>query len=147
MNTALHPGKLILLLFVGSLCLGAWAWASPGLGSSTIEPGDFMCIFDRAKLLALDEYSFDQDMNGGWRAIAQHEVCTEIAADLIREYRETRGLVSTILCWHEGQVFASLPPHGIPIKQREPGLRLTYLPLASCPIRSAQRVHFRPVGG
>jgi len=105
MSTALHPGKLILLLFVGSLYPGAWA--SPALGSSTIEPGEFMCIFDRAKLLALDEYSFDQDMNGGWRAVAQHEDCTEIAADLIREYRETRGLVSTVLYWHEGQLRAS----------------------------------------
>src|ERR1700730_4707468 len=104
MNTALHPGKLIPLLFVGSLCLGAWA--SPELGSSTTDPGAFLCIFDRAKLLALDEHSFDQDMNGGWRAVAQHEDCTEVAADLIREYRETRGLVSTILYWPEGPLRA-----------------------------------------
>lgn len=104
MNTVLHPGKLIPWLFVGSLCLGAWA--SPALGSSTIEPGAFLCIFNRAELLALDEYSFDQDMNGGWRAVAQHEECTEIAADLIRDYRETRGLTSTILYWHEGQLRA-----------------------------------------
>ena len=105
MNTVLHPGKLILLLFVGSLSLDAWA--SPELGSSTIEPSAFMCIFDRAELLALDEHSFDQDMNGGWRAVARHEECTEIAADLIREYRETRGSTSTILYWHEGQLRAS----------------------------------------
>jgi hypothetical protein len=105
MNRALHPGKLILLLFFGSLCPGAWA--SPELGSSTTKPAAFMCIFDRAKILALDEYSFDQDMNGGWRAVAQNEECTEVAADLIREYRETRGLVSTILYWHEGQLRAT----------------------------------------
>jgi hypothetical protein len=101
MNTVLHPGKLILLLLVGSLSLDAWA--SPELGSSTIEPSAFMCVFDRAELLALDEHSFDQDMNGGWRAVARHEECAEIAADLIREYRETRGSTSTILYWHEGQ--------------------------------------------
>jgi hypothetical protein len=65
-----------------------------------------MCIFDRAKLLALDEHSFDQDMNGGWRTVAQREGCTEIAADLIRDYRETRGSTSTILYWHEGQLRA-----------------------------------------
>jgi hypothetical protein len=106
MNTALHPGKLIPLLFVGSLFLGAWAWASPELGSSTTEPA-FMCVFDRARLLALDEHSFDQDMNGGWRAVAQNEECTEVAADLIRECRETRGLLSTILYWHEGQLRAT----------------------------------------
>ena len=106
MNTALHPGKLIPLLFVGSLFLGAWAWASPELGSSITEPA-FMCVFDRAKLLALDEHSFDQDMNGGWRAVAQNEECTEVAADLIREYRETRGFLSTILYWHEGQLRAT----------------------------------------
>jgi hypothetical protein len=107
MNTALHPGKLIPLLFVGSLCLGAWA--SPELGSSTTEQGASLaslCMFDRAELLALDEHSFDQDMNGGWRAVAQHEECIEVAADLIREYRETRGLISTILYWHEGQLRA-----------------------------------------
>jgi hypothetical protein len=104
MSTVLHSGKLTPLLFVGSLCLGAWA--PPELGSSTIEPGAFLCIFNRAELLALDEYSFDQDMNRGWRAVARHEECTEIAADLIRDYRETRGLKSTILYWHEGQLRA-----------------------------------------
>lgn len=104
MNTALHPGKLILLLLVGSLSIDAWA--SPELGSSTTGPGAFMCIFDRAELLALDEHSFDQDMNGGWRAVAQHEECTEIAADLIRDYREAQALPSTILYWHEGQLRA-----------------------------------------
>jgi hypothetical protein len=104
MNTALRPGKLIPLLFVGSLCLGAWA--SPELESSATEPGAILCIFDRAELLALDEHSFDQDMNGGWRAVARHEECTEVAADLIRDYRETRGLTSTILYWHEGQLRA-----------------------------------------
>lgn len=101
MTTVLHPGKLIPLLFVGSLCLGAWA--SPELESSAAEPGAFMCTFNRAELLALDEHSFDQDMNGGWRAVARQEGCDEVAADLIREYRETRGLTSTILYWHEGQ--------------------------------------------
>jgi hypothetical protein len=46
-------------------------------------------------------------MNGGWRAIAQHEECTTIAADLIRDYREAHGSTSTILYWHEGQLRAS----------------------------------------
>lgn len=105
MSTVLHPGKLIPLLFVGSLSLGAWA--SPELGSSTTEPGAIPCIFNRAELLALDEYSFDQDMNRGWRAVARHEECAEIAADLIRDYRETRGSTSTSLYWHEGQLRAS----------------------------------------
>ena len=104
MNTALHPGKLIPLLFVGSLCLGAWV--SPELGSSTTEAGAFPCTFNRAELLALDEHSFDQDMNGGWRAVAHQEGCIEVAADLIREYRENRWLRSTILYWHEGQLRA-----------------------------------------
>jgi hypothetical protein len=104
LNAALHPGKLIPLLFVGSLCLGAWA--SPELESLATEPGAFLCMFNRAELLALDEHSFDQDMDGGWRAVARHEECTEVAADLIREYRETRGLTSTILYWHEGQLRA-----------------------------------------
>ncbi|HWM92464.1 MAG TPA: hypothetical protein VN493_16990 [Thermoanaerobaculia bacterium] len=100
-RSTLSPGKsarmrgCIPILFVGSLCLGACA-----------SPGANPCTFDRAKLLALDEHSFDQDMDGGWRAIAQHEECTAVAADLIREYRETRGLTSSILYWHEGQLRA-----------------------------------------
>jgi hypothetical protein len=107
--STLHPGKsarmrgYIPMLLVGSLCLGACASADRDLATGV--DGN-PCAFDRAKLLSLDEHSFDQDMNGGWRSIAQREECTEVAADLIREYRETRGLTSSTLYWHEGQLRA-----------------------------------------
>jgi hypothetical protein len=45
-------------------------------------------------------------MDGGWRALADQEGCLEVAADLIRVYRETRGSKSLMLYWHEGQLRA-----------------------------------------
>ncbi len=64
------------------------------------------CSYNRNELLALDENSFDQDMNGGWRDLASRDDCLEVAADLIREYRETHELESGTLYWHEGQLRA-----------------------------------------
>lgn len=66
------------------------------------------CSFDRDAVLALDQQAFDQDMNGGWQAIAlRGEPCIEVAADLIREYREVHDLEAQILYWHEGQLRAA----------------------------------------
>lgn len=66
------------------------------------------CSVDRAALLALDQNSFDQDLKGGWRAIADRPGCELVAADLLREYRlahpESRN--PGILYWHEGQIRA-----------------------------------------
>lgn len=64
------------------------------------------CAYDRAAMLALEEDAFDQDMDGGWRALARDPNCWDVAADLIRDYRETRGLTSLSLYWHEGQLRA-----------------------------------------
>ena len=64
------------------------------------------CAYDRAALLALEEQSFDQDLEGGWRAVARQQGCLEAAANLIRDYREANGLSSYILFWHEAQLRA-----------------------------------------
>lgn len=64
------------------------------------------CILNRAELLAMDEQSFDQDMQGGWRAIAARDECMGAAADLVRDYRQARGSTSATLYWHEGQLRA-----------------------------------------
>ncbi|RYF48491.1 MAG: hypothetical protein EOO38_09985 [Cytophagaceae bacterium] len=64
------------------------------------------CEYDRGRLLALDENQFDQDMAGGWRALASTPGCALVAADLLRDYRETHYKNSGILFWHEAQVRA-----------------------------------------
>ena len=81
---------------------------SPTIGQES-KPGSaaqFDCSYDRKALLALDQRAFDQDLDGGWRAIARSEPCIEVAADLIRDYRQTHSLESEILYWHEGQLRA-----------------------------------------
>jgi hypothetical protein len=65
------------------------------------------CTYDRSQLMSLDQHSFDQDMNGGWRAVAKKDGCLVAAADLIRDYRETHSSgFTSILFWHEGQLRA-----------------------------------------
>jgi hypothetical protein len=65
------------------------------------------CTYDRDRLLSLDEKSFDQDMRGGWRTLADDPRCYLAAADLIRDYREVHHVSGTTLVWHEGQMRAS----------------------------------------
>lgn len=96
------------LIFVGlstAYVALSLAWSK----QATLESakGD-SCSYDRAALLTLDESAFDQDMDGGWRALARQDECLEVAADLIRDYRETRALDSPILYWHEGQLRAAV---------------------------------------
>jgi hypothetical protein len=65
------------------------------------------CSYDRTQLLAMDERHFDQDVeNGGWRGVAAQPGCESVAADLVRDYRETHANRSAILFWHEGQLRA-----------------------------------------
>ncbi len=64
------------------------------------------CVYDRARLLALDMTPFDQNPDGGWRALAQQEGCLGTAADLIRDYHAAMPEKSYLLYWHEGQVRA-----------------------------------------
>jgi hypothetical protein len=68
-------------------------------GASSM-PAD--CAFDREALLQLDYRSFDQDIKGGWRALAG-KGCNREAADLIRDWRLQHKDSRYILFWHEGQ--------------------------------------------
>jgi hypothetical protein len=63
-------------------------------------------IYDRDKMLALSKEAFDQDLDAGWRALARHDECITIAADIIRDYREKWRLNDKELWWHEGQLRA-----------------------------------------
>ena len=65
------------------------------------------CVRNRDELLALGQQAFDQDLQGGWRAVSARHGCEIAAADLIRDYRAARGLTDTILFWHEGQLRAA----------------------------------------
>jgi hypothetical protein len=58
-------------------------------------------------LLALDETRFDQDMSGGWRALASKPGCDLAAADLLRDYRQVHRNEAGLLYWHEAQLRAS----------------------------------------
>lgn len=70
-------------------------------------PPSTACDYDRASMMALGQPAFDQDMDGGWRAVARRPGCELAAADLVRDYRATHRLADTILYWHEGQLRAS----------------------------------------
>lgn len=66
------------------------------------------CHVDRAAELRLDEQHFDQDLEGGWRAL-DNRGCKREAADLIRSYRLAKHRSDErLLFWHEGQVRAML---------------------------------------
>ncbi|WP_444844397.1 hypothetical protein [Duganella caerulea] len=64
------------------------------------------CAYDRARLLALDENQFDQDMSGGWRQLSSIPGCARVAADVLHDYREAHHIESSLLFWHEAQVRA-----------------------------------------
>ena len=65
------------------------------------------CQYDRARLLALDQNAFDQDMTGGWRKL-EEDGCEAEAADLVRDWRIAHNARDSILFWHEGQLRADL---------------------------------------
>jgi hypothetical protein len=69
-------------------------------------PGD-PCAYDRDRLLSLDQRAFDQDVEGGWRALANDPRCWIAAADLLRDYRQLHQSTASILFWHEGQLRAN----------------------------------------
>lgn len=75
------------------------AFALSTAGASSM-PAD--CAFNREVLLNLDYRSFDQDTQGGWRALAG-KGCYREAADLIRDWRLQHNDSRYILFWHEGQ--------------------------------------------
>lgn len=74
------------------------------VSSNSSQP---VCTFERASLLKLEEKSFDQDLEGGWRKIA-YSGCKKQAADLIRDWRRIHNSKSKTLYWHEGQLRAEI---------------------------------------
>lgn len=64
------------------------------------------CVYDRARLLALGENQFDQNLSGGWRTLSSTPGCELAAADLLHDYREAHHRESGLLYWHEAQVRA-----------------------------------------
>jgi hypothetical protein len=110
--------RSLMSVLLGSFCLGV----VPAVSLAQRTPD--LCAFDRAKMLALDERAFDQDLEGGWRTLGALEACWPVAADLIRDYRLARAPGSGILFWHEGQMraFAGQSERAIPLFEaaREP---------------------------
>lgn len=64
------------------------------------------CRYDR-EVLGLGIDAFDQDMKGGWRALADQPGCEAKAADLIRAYRLNQEAALPALYLHEAQLRAS----------------------------------------
>ncbi|MEH3103597.1 MAG: hypothetical protein PGN12_06790 [Sphingomonas phyllosphaerae] len=74
--------------------------------SQRATPAAETCSYDREKL-ALGFDAFDQDMKGGWRALADKPGCGKAAADMIRAYRLNYQERIHLLYWHEAQLRAS----------------------------------------
>jgi hypothetical protein len=71
-------------------------------------PAPDPCPVDRRAMLALGMDAFDQDLGGGWRPLAERPGCQDVAAGLIRAYRDFVQDRIPILTWHEGQLRANL---------------------------------------
>lgn len=95
---------IISLCFFQSLC-ALTEVISPVLAKEPTSTATD-CSYSRDEMLSLDQNAFDQDLKGGWHGVANRDGCLEVAADLIRDYREVNGLESTTLYWHEGEVRA-----------------------------------------
>lgn len=89
------------LLVLGCTLLACVANAAPPQNAPSAS-----CAHDRSGLLALDEDRFDQDFDGGWRALANRPGCKLPAADLLRDYRQAHNNEAGILYWHEAQLRA-----------------------------------------
>lgn len=115
------------LWLAGLLCLAACA---TGQGTAVPDEGPLAgdgtpCIPDRAALMAMDYWTFDQDPSGS-RSVYTRPGCELAAADLVRDYHAAlrakgepvthtfpQGTISfgetgevSMLYWHEGQMRA-----------------------------------------
>lgn len=87
--------------------LGLFALIAAQTGSMMPAlPSSTPCRYDKAAMIGLDERAFDQDMAGGWRALADAG-CDAEAADAVRDWREAHKSEKAILNWHEGQLRAN----------------------------------------
>lgn len=90
------------------LILLALQVATPATAPAPTTPAAHPCQLDFTASLALGQDAFDQDMNGGWRALAQRPGCEGVAADLVHAYRSNLESHLSILYWHEGQLRANI---------------------------------------
>lgn len=98
------PRHIVILTFASALLTAcATAVAAPAT----------TCSHDRARLLALDEAKFDQDMKEGWRTLGDTPGCELVAADLLRDYRQAHTSTSSMLYWHEAQMRAMAGQAGV----------------------------------
>ncbi|MEW6369445.1 MAG: hypothetical protein AB1584_00810 [Pseudomonadota bacterium] len=118
----MHMTRPVSILVLGCALLACVANAAPP--NDAPPPG---CDHDRSGLLALDEDRFDQDFDGGWRALAAKPGCKLAAADLLRDYRQAHNNEAGILYWHEAQLRAmagqSAAAIGLMDKSRQPAGR------------------------
>ena len=78
------------------------------LASTSAAAPTHQCGVDTALSLKLSFDQFDQDMEGGWRAVASRgKNCLLPAANLIAAYRAKHPRNRSLLNWHEGQLRAT----------------------------------------
>ena len=103
MRGSMPPLPLILAVVVSA------AQPVQGAAEPVPEPAaSDPCSVSYRAMLDLGIRGFDQDMNGGWRALARRPECREEAADLIKTYREFLQSRMRTLNWHEAQLRAEL---------------------------------------
>lgn len=99
---ARHAAALAIVVFGG----GCASVVNADAISPTRDNAE-ACAYDRGAMLTLDEASFDQDMAGGWRAVAARPGCDLAAAELIATWRQLHPQAGGVVAWHEGQLRAS----------------------------------------
>lgn len=117
--------NLVLAVLIG-LGVQAQSATNPDAEEANHPETSAECIEDREAYFSLDYWTFDQDVERGYRSVALTRGCELAAADLVRDYHallrekgqpvtyvydqreitlSTTGEVS-ILYWHEGQIRA-----------------------------------------
>ena len=76
-------------------------------GALATQKSPLRCEYD-PHVLDLGFDAFDQDMKGGWRALADQRGCEDRAADLVKRYRQNYLSLMPLLYWHEAQLRATL---------------------------------------
>lgn len=104
--------KLLIGLVVAAAVVTAsfWFGRSSGEQFSLVDCGVDQA--ERDRLMALDVQSFDQDFDGGWRAVSYRDGCERAAAELISAYIDQNSVTAEdslfdTMAWHVGQMYAS----------------------------------------
>ena len=90
------------------------------MGTSAEPPKAPDCSYDRDAMLAMEPDAFDQDMEGGWRTLADRG-CHREAADLLAAYAALpKAAGNSMILWHEGQMRAEAGqyPQAVALLQR-----------------------------